>query len=236
MIDLRDPIGQAILDYDQDEHIDNIIVHSDLCEDDVMPVAYLFRTYEMMPDIEKKALSLCKGQVLEVGAGSGCHSKYLIEKGFETYAIDTSEGAVKYLKSKKINADQIAFYDLKNQKFDTILILMNGLGLAGQLKNLNTFLKHALSLLNPGGIIITDSTDIRYLYEDEEGGYWIDLNAKYPGEMQFKMEYKNHQSDWFNWVYVDFENLSFIADKAGLKADKIMEDDNFHYLATLKQK
>ncbi len=231
---LKDPLGQAILDYSKNKKSANIIVHSDLCDDDVLPVEYLFRTYDQMPEIEQKALNLCKGRVLEVGAGSACHSKYLNSKGFNTFSIDTSKGAIDYINSQGLKSKQIPFLELKDEMFDTILVLMNGLGLAGYLKDLHLFLSHAKSLLSPNGIILADSSDIRYLYEDDEGGYWVDLNSKYPGEMQFKMEYNDHQSDWFPWVYVDFETLSEISKKAGLKATKIMEDENFHYLVKLE--
>ncbi len=235
MNNLNDPIGQAILDFSKNGFTENIIVHSDLCEDDIMPVPYLFRTFDEMPEIEKQALALCKGEILEVGAGTGCHSKHLKSKGLSTFSLDTSDGAIDYLSTQDLNSEKRAFLDYSEKKFDTILILMNGLGLAGKLKDVNSFLSHAKSLLKDGGKIITDSTDIRYLYEDEEGGVWMDLNSQYPGEMEFKMDYKEHSSDWFPWVYLDFENLEHEAEKVGLKATKIMEDDNFHYLTTLEK-
>jgi SAM-dependent methyltransferase len=235
MSDLNDPIGQAILEFSQHGFTENIIVHSDLCDDDIMPVPYLFRSFDEMPKIEQQALTLCKGEVLEVGAGTGCHSKHLKDKGFSTLSIDTSQGSIDYLNSQDLPSKKIAFLDYNEKKFDTILILMNGLGLAGKLENVNTFLQHAKSLLKEGGTIITDSTDIRYLYEDDEGGLWMDLNSQYPGEMEFKMDYKSHSSEWFPWVYLDFENLENEANKTGLKATKILEDNNFHYLTTLEK-
>lgn len=235
MDNLNDPIGQAILEFSKQGFTENIIVHSDLCDDDIMPVPYLFRTFDEMPKIEQHALSLCKGEVLEVGAATGCHSKYLKDKQFSTLSIDTSQGSVDYLNSQGLPSKKIAFLDYNEKKFDTILILMNGLGLAGKLENVTTFLQHAKSLLKEGGTIITDSTDIRYLYEDDEGGVWMDLNSQYPGEMEFKMDYKEHSSEWFPWVYLDFENLEHEANTVGLKATKILEDDNFHYLTTLEK-
>jgi len=118
---LNDPLGQAILDYSKDGFTENIIVHSDLCDDDIMPVPYLFRTLEDMPEIEKQAISLCKGEVLEVGAGTGCHSSILVDKVFSTLSIDTSKGAIDYLESQNLNSERIAFLDFKDKKFDTFL-------------------------------------------------------------------------------------------------------------------
>ena len=230
----KDPIGHAILDFSKHGFSENITVKSDLCDDDILPIEYLFRTFDEMPEIEQTALNLAKGDVLEVGAGTGCHAKFLNEKGLNTFSIDTSVGAVDFIKKQGLNCENIPFLELKNKTFDTILILMNGLGLAGKLKHVGDFLSHAKSLLKPGGSIITDSSDIRYLDEDDEGGVWIDLNSRYPGEMKFKMTYKDSESDWFPWVYLDFETLEHESEKVGLKATKLLENENFHYLTKLE--
>ena len=92
MSNLKDPIGNAILDYSKHGFTENITVQSDLCDNDILPVEYLFRSYDEMPDIEQVALDAASGDILEVGAGSGCHAKYLNKKGLNTFSIDTSEG------------------------------------------------------------------------------------------------------------------------------------------------
>ena len=232
---LNDPLGAAITDFANNGTAENITVHSDLCDDDILPTSYLFRDFDEMPEIEQKALDLCKGKVLEVGAGTACHSKHLNSKGFETFSIDTSKGAIEFIKKQGLPCQNIPFLDYHNDLYDTILILMNGLGLAGKLNQIPTFLAHAKSLLNKNGCILADSSDIRYLYEDSDGSTWVNLNSTYPGEMEFQMEYKNHKSDWFPWVYLDFETLKIEAEKIGLKATKILENENFHYLVKLEK-
>jgi SAM-dependent methyltransferase len=227
-----DPIGQAILDYQKSKKPADIIVKSDICEDDIIPVEVLFRSTSEMPEIELKALNLAKGSILDAGAGAGVHALELMDRGHKVLAIDTSEGAIKYMKSMGVNALQKNFFDLKGEKFDTLLLLMNGIGIAGQLSNLEKTLQHAKSLLNPGGKILCDSSDIRYLYEDEDGSLWIDLNSEYYGNFRFQMQYKSEKSDWFDWLYVDFDNLFQEAKKAGFKASKVYEMDD-HYLAEL---
>lgn len=227
-----DPLGYAICDFAKNGFSENITVMADLCEDDVMPVEYLFRTAEVMPELEQKALSLCRGKILDVGAAAGCHSYLLKEQGKDVLAIDTSEGAVLHLKSMGLNAEKTDFFDL-NGKFDTLLVLMNGLGIAGNLNNLPRFLKQIKGLLAPEGTALCDSTDLSYMYQEEDGSMWLDLNGSYMGEMQFKMQYKEVESDWFRWLYIDFDLLKEHAEKEGLECTLIMNGPSNNYLVSL---
>lgn len=229
---LNDPMGQAILDFAQTGSAIDIIVSSDICDDDTIPVHYLFRTYEEMPDLEQFALSKCQGKILDVGAGAGMHARYLQSKGFEVHAIDISEKSVAFIKSQNIPVEQVNFFDLTSGNFDTILMLMNGIGIAGTLENLDATLLHAKKLVSKNGRIICDSSDIKYLYEDEDGGLWLDLNSTYYGNFRFQMKYGSHQSNWFDWLYADFEKLKESAERTGWKAEKIVTKED-QYLAEL---
>lgn len=229
---LNDPIGQAILDYVENDFDNEIVIHSDICDDDVIPVPYLFRTYDDMPELEKKALNLCQGKVLDVGAGSGTHAKYLKEKGFDVHCIDTSNGAVLNVQRAGVSAERANFFHLQDGDYDTLLMLMNGMGIAGKLSNLEATLTHAKKLLNNGGRIICDSSDIQFLYMDDDGSMWIDLNTEYYGNFRYQMSYKAHKSDWFDWLYVDFENLKKIGEQVGFKVINHFEENN-QFLAEL---
>ncbi|MCE3294428.1 MAG: Methyltransferase type 12 [Crocinitomicaceae bacterium] len=228
-----DPIGKAILDYAKFKKPADIIVSSDLCEDDIIPVEVLFRSFDEMPELEKKALSLCRGKVLDVGAGAGSHALYLQDMGMSVDAIDISPGAVEHMKSNGLNAWKENFFDLKSEaKYDTILMLMNGIGIAGKLSNLERTLEHAKSLLKPGGQILCDSSDIKYLYEDEDGSLWIDLNNEYYGNFNFWMTYKKERGTQFDWLYADFDSLFKAAKNVGLKASRVYDKDD-NYLAQI---
>ena len=227
-----DPIGAAILDYAATKKPNDIIVGSDICEDDIIPIEVLFRKYDEMPELEQIAIENAKGKVLDVGAGTGVHSLEIQDRGNDVFPIDVSEGAVNYMKKVGLNPRKIDFFELKNEKYDTILMMMNGIGIAGKLSNLEHTLQHAKSLLNEGGKILCDSSDIKYLYEDEDGSLWVDLNSDYYGNFRFQMKYKQEKGPWFDWLYVDFENLYSAAKNVGLKAKRIFEGDD-HYLAEI---
>lgn len=227
-----DPIGKGILDYAEHRHPGDIIVMSDICEDDIIPLEVLFRKFDDMPELEQIALEACEGKVLDVGAGAGAHAKYLRELELDVQCIDISKGAVENLLEMDFPARQINFFDLKEEQYDTILMLMNGIGIAGTLANLEKTLAQAKSLLASGGKILCDSSDIKYLYQDDDGSMWTDLNSEYYGNFRFKMKYKGEVGAWFDWLYVDFDNLFQAAKNVGLKASKIYDEDD-HYLAEI---
>lgn len=229
----QDPIGQAILDFIKTKKPFDIIVHADLCDDDIIPIETLFRSFDEMPPMEQQAMQLCKGSILDIGACAGPHSRYLSDVGFNVTAIDTSTGAVLYLNEIGISAHQVNYYDFHSKKpFDTLLFLMNGIGIAGTLANLEATLLKAKSLLNPGGQLLCDSSDVKFLYEEEDGSFWMDLNANYYGEFKFKMSYKKIEGPWFKWLYVDYDKLHEVATKCGFKSSKIADQEH-HYLAQL---
>jgi len=229
---LNDPIGLAIYSYHKNQKDLDIIVKSDICTDDIIPIEVLFRSFSEMPELEKIALDKCQGEILDVGACAGPHCSELIKRGFNVQAIEISKGAVSYLKSNNVSAELSSFLNYSNGNFDTILMLMNGIGIAGKLTNLEKYLIHAINLLNKNGKVLCDSSDIRYLYEEEDGSLWMDLNSEYFGNFRFQMEYKNCKSPWFDWLYVDYDNLHKIASSVGFSCKKIYEENN-HFLAEL---
>lgn len=108
----NDPIGAAILTYAKTKKPFDIIVSSDICEDDIIPIEVLFRRYDAMPELEKIAVDRAKGKILDVGAGAGVHALELMDRGYDVKTIDTSEGAVDYMKQNGINASRINFFRL----------------------------------------------------------------------------------------------------------------------------
>lgn len=229
---MDDVIGTALCNFYYRKDDTAITVSSSITEDDVIPVTYLFRTYNEMPSIEQLALDHCKGKVLDVGAGSGCHSQVLQERGEKVAAIDLSEGAVKVMKERGIEAEKQNFYAVEDN-YDTLLFLMNGIGIAGTLDQLPAFLNKARSILNPGGQIILDSSDIRYMFAEEDGSVWVNLNTEYYGEVTYEMSYQGLKTTPFNWLFVDFETLKKVATECGLKTELLSEGEHFDYLAKL---
>ena len=233
----KDPMGRAISDYFHTGKAGKLRVLSSMFYEDEIPVSTLFRTYEEMPIQEQKAIELCRGRVLDVGAGSGCHSIILKEHGLDVVAIDISELSIEVMKERGIDARNINYFDETfNEKFDTILFAMNGIGIVGKVDNLGEFFRSAKRLLAPGGQILLDSSDIKYVFMDEDGAMDIDLAAGYYGEIDYKMRYKNITGEQFDWLYIDFDTLSMYAEEHGFCCEKCIDGEHYDFLARITLK
>ena len=268
----KDPMGAAILDFQKHGKAARLRVLSSMFEEDEMPVTHLFRSIPEMPMLEQKALQLAKGRVLDIGAGSGCHTLELQEKGLAVKAIDISPLSCEAMKLRGVkDAECINLFDPhlssgnhsgenqenhsgenqeahseknqethseKNQEqfeggFDTILLLMNGTGIAGKIEHLPALFQRLKALLNPGGQILIDSSDLKYIYENEDGSFDINLNGAYYGEVDYQMIYKDVKGDRFDWLYVDFPLLKSIAETCGLHGELVAEGEHYDYLARI---
>ncbi|MFT5245190.1 MAG: 2-polyprenyl-3-methyl-5-hydroxy-6-metoxy-1,4-benzoquinol methylase, partial [Psychroserpens sp.] len=203
----KDLFGKALQDFNNNNYTEDLITSTNISGEDELPLPYLFRSYSEMPKLEQKALQLAKGNVLDVGCGSGSHSLYLQEKGLDVKAIDVSEGAVAVAKNRGVQYVEQKDIIEETETFDTILLLMNGTGIFKEISQVSKYLNHLKSLLNPEGQILIDSSDIKYMYEDDDGGLWIDTNANYYGELDYFLSYKGEKEEPMKWLYIDFERL-----------------------------
>lgn len=230
---MKDLFGKALLDYHNGNYTEDIITSTNISDDDVLPLPYLFRSFESMPKLEQKALKLARGFVLDVGCGSGSHSLYLQEKGINVKAIDVSEGAITVAKQRGVLNAEVKNVLVETETFDTILLLMNGTGIFQELSQVSKYLSHLKKLLKPNGQILIDSSDIKYMYVDDDGGFWQDMNANYYGELDYFLSYKGDNESPMKWLYLDFETLKLACDSVGLKCKLVLEGNHFDYLVKI---
>lgn len=237
---MQDLLGSALLDFFNGDYSEDILTETSISEEDALPLPYLFRSYAEMPPLEQKALNQAKGKVLDVGCGAGSHSLYLQEQGLEVLAIDISKGAVEVTqlrgvqKARHIDLLHLPSADHSEEKFDTILLLMNGTGIFQKMEQVSNYLQHLKSLLAPNGQILIDSSDLQYMYDTtEEGGIIVPADHYY-GELEFILKYKGVESEKFLWLYIDENRFEQLCAQNGLQCEVLARGDNFDYLARLK--
>lgn len=229
---MNDVLGDALFDYFKKKSPNKLWIHNNYGKKEEMPVAAYFRNAVQMPEMELVALEHCGGSILDIGAGAGSHALLLQQKGLDVSALDISSKATKIMKLRGVEKIvQQDVFTFKSQRFDTLLLLMNGIGLTGNIQRLSEFMQHAKSLTHPKGQIIFDSSDVAYLYNGN-----IPETDKYYGEISYCYEYKNQRSGWFSWLYVDRDTLTAIAAKEGWNTEILFEDEYDQYLARLTQK
>ena len=231
---MKDLMGRAIWDYYYQENPEDLQTETSISELDDLPVSYLFRDYQEMNALEKKALDLSFGKVLDVGSGAGSHSLYLQnERKLEVTALDISPKSIEICKARGIkNAICEDLLQFSEKNFDTVLLLMNGTGIFQSLEHIDQYLQKLKSLVAEKGQILIDSTDILYMYDqDEDGGVLVPATGYY-GELDYYLHYKGESELPMKWLYLDFNTLENAAIANGFKIQKIeqLEDS---YLAQL---
>jgi len=237
---MKDLFGQAILDFQTQNAPEALYTETSISDEEALDVAYLFRSYDLMPTLEQKALQLAFGKILDVGCGAGSHALWLQDsRALEVTAIDQSKNAVRACQLRGLkNVLTIDLLDFESREpFDTILLLMNGTGIFQTLDKMPLYLRKLKSLLHPKGQILIDSSDLIYMFEpedseDSEGGIWIP-GDRYYGELTFTISYKGATENPFPWLYLDFSTLKDMALANGFECELVCEGEHYDYLACL---
>jgi SAM-dependent methyltransferase len=228
----KDVQGKAMLDYYSGIDDIKLLIHTSYGEPEDMPVEVFFRDLGDFTKLEKVALKNCRGEILDIGAGAGSFTLELQKKGKNVTVLEISPISCQIMRqrgiTKVLEKDVWGYHE---KKYDTLLLIMNGLGLAGTLSKLPAFLNLLKDLMLPGGQIICDSSDISYLYKDI-----AKPDSHYYGEIKFMYEYEGMKGDWFEWLYVDTDTLTTICTELDMNVEVLCKNkqDQFLYKITLK--
>jgi SAM-dependent methyltransferase len=230
------PYAEAMAAFHRGDRDAYMVVYDDYERDEV-PLAYFFRDSNEFPEVERLALDLCRGRVLDVGAGSGCHTLALQERGLEVTAIEILPEMVDILKERGVrDARRATWMDLLDEPFDTVLMMMNGLGLSETLPGLRRFFRRARRLVKPDGQVLADSTDVRVRMEPKAGrsGDSTLRDGRYVGELHFQIEFQGRKGPPFAQLYVDPGTLERTARSERWSCEIVRPPDEYgNYLARL---
>ena len=229
---MKDLMGKAISDYYHNNSPEDIHTETSISENDILPVKHLFRTFEEMNSMEQKALKLAEGKILDIGAAAGPHSLYLQdERGMDVTALDVSPRSLEICKLRGIEKTICSsILSFEGEKFDTLLLLMNGTGIFETFDKIEIYLEKLHSLLNENGQILIDGSDLIYMYTQANGPH-LPLE-RYYGEVDYYLNYKGEDESPMTWLYLDFENLKHFAERQGFSTEMVLRDE-YAYLARL---
>lgn len=222
------PHGRALLDHLEGDGEAAVTVHGEAGDADIIPAALFFREPAEFSALDAAALELCRGRILDVGAGAGCHALALQGRGLAVTAIDILPQAVEVMRRRGVaDARCTDLERLRARPFDTLLLMMNGIGMAARVEAIPRFLGGLRRWARPGGQLLLDSFDPR---TEAEAAAAV---SPYPGELAFQLEYRGERGPWYRWLFVDFETLARQAAGAGWTAEAIWREADGHYLARL---
>jgi len=228
------PLAKALVAYDGGDQGATLRVHSDLGEPELMAVSIFFRSPEELRDVDREALNLVHGRVLDVGAGVGSLSLTLQDRGVDVTAIEVIPEAVDIMVRRGVREARLGWVqDLPaSATFNTILLLMNGAALAGTMAGLPPLLRALGRLLAPGGQLLLDSTDLIQTGggESEIPG---DEEGRYPGELHYQMEFRGERGAPFPQLFVDPVTLEATASEEGWMTELVREEEAGGFLAKL---
>jgi len=231
------PLGRALLDYHRGATGSRIIVHTDLWHDEVTAVEEFYRPDEQpLPELERIALDLCRGRTLDFGAGAGRHALELQRRGLDVTAVDVAQEAVEVMRERGVADTRCGGLEvLTGERFDTIVLLMHGIGLVGTLGGLAQFLNEAPHYLEEDGQIIFDSADLGLVMPEHFDGGLAEWRAGgiYPGEVEYCLSYEGFQGEPYPWLFIDPLTLADRAEAAGLRLELVARAERGSYLARL---
>lgn len=225
-------IARCIADHHRGDLDAAVTLTSDAEDERALPASHFFRAVEELPVVEREALERTRGSVLDVGAGAGAHALHLQEAGHRVTAIEISDLAVEVMTERGVWDARRAdiFSEPDGERWDTLLILMNGTTLVGSEAGLTELFLTASARMAPGGQILIDSTDLTAEREDEAASEERQ-DGRYIGEVQLQLSYRGERSEPFPVLYADPEMLRACAEAAGLRARVVAHDEEGAYLA-----
>ena len=231
-----EPFGLALLDYYNGNSNAEILFRRDDGKEVVLPVSYFFRNSDDFSIIENMAVKLCKGRVLDIGAGTGSQSLMLQQLDLQVKSIDIDANAVTVMKQRGVQDVQCTdIFNFHERHFDTLLMLGHGIGMVETIDGLDRFLEHSQSLVAINGQIILDSLDVRKS-DDKDNIVYLESHkraGKYIGEIKMQCEYNSKKGPYYGWLQVDEKTLKEHAEKKDWKFETLYTEENGNYLARL---
>lgn len=239
----QDAYGQQLLaQYYSREATAEIIERDDLYIDTGSDAGTYFSEYRQWSPLEKRAVKLAKGRVLDVGCGAGRHALYLQEKGSDVTGIDNSPGAIKVCKLRGLKKAMVRPIDeidkFKVNSFDTIQMFGNNFGLFGNRKNARKILKKMARITSPEARIIAETLNP---YKTDNSFHLPYLRAnrrrgRMGGQIKMRVRFGKTIGEWFDYLFVSPVEMQEIIGDSDWQIEEFLDAQEANYIAVIKKK
>lgn len=239
----RDAYGQQLLaQYHSRQTTVEIIERDDDYIDTGSNPGLYFSEYRQWSPLEKRAIKLVKGRVLDIGCGAGRHALYLQEKGFDVTGIDNSPGAIRVCKLrglKKALVRPISDVDkFKPASFDTIIMMGNNFGLFGSFENARTILKKFARITAPDARIVAKTLN-PYKTDNPLHPPYHRANrrrGRMGGQIRMRVRYGKAVGEWFDYLFVSPEEMREILSDTDWCIGELLNAEEANYVAVIQKK
>ncbi len=231
-----EPFGMALRAHFEGSPNVKLIVRRDDGKEATLPASVFFREPAEFTDIEKTAIELSEGRVLDIGAGAGSLSLALRAMGHPVTAVDVSSHAAAILRERGVEHVYCAdILEFQGGPFDTLLMMGHGIGMVESVEGLDRFLRKAHELLALNGQLLLDSLDVR-VSEDPDNMAYLEANRRahrYIGEIRMQFEFQGQRGPFCGWLHVDGDTLTEQARWTGWQCQIVRREQTGDYLARL---
>jgi SAM-dependent methyltransferase len=232
------PFARALCDFHSGSSDASFVIRRDDGFEQRVSAAAFFKIGNY-PPLESRALEECYGKILDIGSAAGRHSLELVRRGLDVTSLDILPEVKGIMNDRGLSEIVIAdVFQFHGARFDTLLMLMNGIGITGNSVGLIQFLQHAHDLIVPGGQILCDSIDVG-VTEDPRHIAYREHNlalGRSLGQQTFTMEHDSEDSIRFDWLHIDFQSLSDACEITGWTPTLLSEMEDGHYVCRLIDK
>jgi len=239
----RDAYGQQLLaQYHSKQTTVEIIERDDDYIDTGSDPGLYFSEYRQWSPLEKRAIKLARGRILDVGCGAGRHALYLQAKGFDVVGIDNSPGAIRVCKLRGLKRAIVRPINdvdkFKPNSFDTIIMMGNNFGLFGSFENARAILKKFARITAPDARIIAKTLD-PYKTDNPLHLSYLQLNRRHGrlgGQIRMRVRYGATIGDWFDYLFVSPEEMREILHGTDWQIEELLNAEEANYVALIQKK
>jgi SAM-dependent methyltransferase len=237
----EDAYGRLILDYLEGRPAVEVVERDDgsINASSYGPEAY-FAPFRRWSKLERAALRLVRGRVLDVGCGAGRVAVELQARGHEVVGIDVSPLALEVARrrgAKDVRQLPVTQVGPELGRFDTIVMFGNNCGLFGSRRRAPWLLRRFKSVTSPAARILAASTD-PYTTDHPDHLAYHEHNrrrGRMAGQLRIRIRHGVHATPWFDYLLASPEELAELASGTGWELTRVIGEGGPSYVGVLER-